>query len=572
MSLTLAPASPVVTADDLVGFLDQPWVHRIWTYQELMLSTTPVIVCGQTTLPWWRFAMSILFLSSLTRIGTLATSLRSWRTLVVDRHAFQPSAYQHPVWADTVLTDLVQYRQFVGNIATIFNRADISVIIGFLSLLILTIAVTPLSIPFGISRVRYWFLGLLVLGILPLWMLYALSSNLSHAVQRPRQFPTFKPYSKHLPEDLSTRNTLLSALWARECKEHKDFNFGIRSLMQALSSETLPQLDYASPLGDVYRDLTIQLLRLTGSAEILLAAMKSNVAGQPSWTVDWSRRGPLRIHKKWWDSTDGLFYSPAAPALPPDSWRYDPSHPDILQIRAFRHGVVVEVLNLKEVELDAGQSERAKHIHNLEALLQLVRTRSHGGNWARLTEYLCHVHSLEDAAFDFLRTNRHRQAADVLAVLQSTGRYFNLPQSILRCLETVFRDWNWPRIKLLTHADVFRSIVATCNSVATRRLLFVIAQHQLGHNSRAEASPRSSAIYLAKCGSPLDECRPRVDDEIVRIAGLTASSTAVRRTGDRVRFVDAVEDLDFDMGFHESRPHHHRYLTPSRVAPFVDIS
>jgi hypothetical protein len=56
--------------------------------------------------------------------------------------------------------------------------------------------------------------------------------------------------------------------------------------MQTLSGNILPQLDYSSPIGEIYKDLTIDMLERTNSTEIVLAAMGSHVEGQPSWVVD----------------------------------------------------------------------------------------------------------------------------------------------------------------------------------------------------------------------------------------------------------------------------------------------
>lgn len=50
------------TAEDLEELLTRDWINRIWTFQEIVLASNPVIVCGNRCLSWCRFAIGINFL------------------------------------------------------------------------------------------------------------------------------------------------------------------------------------------------------------------------------------------------------------------------------------------------------------------------------------------------------------------------------------------------------------------------------------------------------------------------------------------------------------------------------
>jgi len=50
--------------EDVDAVLNVEWVRRIWTYQEILLATRPVVVCGDDHVPWLPFAISIIFLAS----------------------------------------------------------------------------------------------------------------------------------------------------------------------------------------------------------------------------------------------------------------------------------------------------------------------------------------------------------------------------------------------------------------------------------------------------------------------------------------------------------------------------
>jgi hypothetical protein len=50
---------------NLNELLNQDWLNRSWTLQEIVLANDPVIVCGTKTILWRTFVCSILFLNGL---------------------------------------------------------------------------------------------------------------------------------------------------------------------------------------------------------------------------------------------------------------------------------------------------------------------------------------------------------------------------------------------------------------------------------------------------------------------------------------------------------------------------
>jgi hypothetical protein len=51
-----------VTFDDVATLIQTEWLERIWTYQEILLASSPILVCGQDHLPWSIFASTVAFL------------------------------------------------------------------------------------------------------------------------------------------------------------------------------------------------------------------------------------------------------------------------------------------------------------------------------------------------------------------------------------------------------------------------------------------------------------------------------------------------------------------------------
>jgi hypothetical protein len=64
----------------------------MWTYQEILFASTPVVICGNETLDWTRFATSLLFLD-ITGVADLGDhrqvyNIRTWTSLILSREYF----------------------------------------------------------------------------------------------------------------------------------------------------------------------------------------------------------------------------------------------------------------------------------------------------------------------------------------------------------------------------------------------------------------------------------------------------------------------------------------------------
>ncbi|KAE9364144.1 HET-domain-containing protein, partial [Stipitochalara longipes BDJ] len=48
-----------VTYEDVSNILESDWIRRLWTYQEILLASNPIVVCGDKHLQWSIFALGI---------------------------------------------------------------------------------------------------------------------------------------------------------------------------------------------------------------------------------------------------------------------------------------------------------------------------------------------------------------------------------------------------------------------------------------------------------------------------------------------------------------------------------
>ena len=535
-----------------------------------MLSENPVLLCGTSSMPWWRFAMAVLYLRITEHwtdkhdihkdgsTSSLFNSLRLWRGLILDRNNLQMSRLHSSGSSKNTTLNLHVYNQFLSQIADYFIleympgwREVINLCqLGFRIWPVGRVSLGVFASLYGDSGCELENLKLIALGTMHLiWInaLFFLSSNLDHTVRRPRR--------KHLrhnpgtwPEESTAKNTILSAIWSRQCREMKDYNFGTRNIVQALMRTTLPNLDYDHSIGEVYRDLTANIFRLTGSSELILAALRSSVPDAPSWSVDWSMRLPLRKYQSNFESDHGLFYDLTAKPIPKESVRFYPSSPDVLSIRAWKLGTVKAILEFRTIEESGWMNQRDHNIHNITALLQLANAQLDSEDW----NYVMSTLSFPTQTFQFFRRNRHLQPEEILTILQSTG--YLQPTSI------------WQRIGLRSpprYEDLFDSYKDFCNKMATehdRRLVVVSGARP--SNSHEVASHWPSNLCMATCypypslttgnisSTPegeqqmtrFQEVRVRPDDIVLQLCSMREKAV-VRWEDNKLVFVDAIEAM-----------------------------
>ncbi|KAF2730202.1 HET-domain-containing protein, partial [Polyplosphaeria fusca] len=111
--LGLASFVNYVTTEDLEELLSRNWVDRVWTYQEILLSTHPVVVCGKRHIEWSRFAQSITFLGPI-RLPR-HTNVEVWWSIVVSRLTLHDSDADSSHSAS--FADLEKYADFCTRFA-----------------------------------------------------------------------------------------------------------------------------------------------------------------------------------------------------------------------------------------------------------------------------------------------------------------------------------------------------------------------------------------------------------------------------------------------------------------------
>ncbi|KAK3208314.1 hypothetical protein GRF29_77g352807 [Pseudopithomyces chartarum] len=145
LRLLLLHSTNYVTKGDMIDLLDTAWISRLWTYQEFLLSSNPIFVCGQHHLPWPQMARAMLFLrETVDRYGTQSSR---WVNLIISKHSMLPAQEA---------SDLANYWTFILRISSVYWALVYSFVPLLLTLFFITIWIffydTGLRLGHGLTK------------------------------------------------------------------------------------------------------------------------------------------------------------------------------------------------------------------------------------------------------------------------------------------------------------------------------------------------------------------------------------------------------------------------------------
>lgn len=260
-----------VQASEFQELLSTPWIQRIWTYQEILLARSPVLVRGRDHLSWDNFALGILTLNiaNLPMKVQSDLSLDGWIRIVLDRENF--------LWKLQQCDDPVQTKQYCPMLdyrTTMRNMPRRSMCIHFLFALILlcsTIRRKRQTCPVGechgfeVSPIA---ILLIFVSVLIHWILYRFQDKWTPPCQEV--------------------DGLVYAALTRQATKEKDYHNGIRCCIAASQGQPAQRIDPTLPESAMHHDLALQLLKATSCGHILVAAAVTSAASCPSWVPDWT--------------------------------------------------------------------------------------------------------------------------------------------------------------------------------------------------------------------------------------------------------------------------------------------
>lgn len=273
------------TYDELDSFFDCAWITRIWTWQEIILSPNPIVVCGNDHISWERLGYSVMFLANIhvyspsRRYHGLprSSSLSPWVDTFSARGLYRAS---HPASTAKYESEILNYWKFCHLIQT--NNVAVvlmSWVWGLRATLVLVItSFTPSSL-----------LMPLLIGVA-----LGLCSIQSGVFNDPRYFWRLRgapaKIERHVRSSLQEK--MLEILSSRNSTEPRDMSFGLHSVLQRLPGHiSLPVVSQNISLPNVYLQLTEFLLHNSKSLQVLTLATRHRCQGAASWVPDYSKIG-----------------------------------------------------------------------------------------------------------------------------------------------------------------------------------------------------------------------------------------------------------------------------------------
>ncbi|KAI0857376.1 hypothetical protein F4860DRAFT_362404 [Xylaria cubensis] len=287
-------------------FFQLPWFHRMWTFQEIIMSKNPLLICGDNTLEWEDIANLVWFKDSFITMP-LDGAFGDWVSIVQMWFDF-PRDYNRPqAHAQQSFRDLFYKTPIISLSAPRMPRILFQTLAGFIylvpGLLILVsgivIAVVLVRSRDGDARFLAVFPIAAVISIAVLLLtqrsLQVVFDGITSQYDSMLETPT--PYhDSATPNRYTNTNELIldgvwSALRNRECSDLRDKSFGLLGILKG-SGASPPTPVYSQSVREVYQSLFESLVLWNpGTVTLIVNAGIQNLQKPtwPSWLPDWTR-------------------------------------------------------------------------------------------------------------------------------------------------------------------------------------------------------------------------------------------------------------------------------------------
>lgn len=265
----LALKGQYTTFNDLKELLASEWITRLWTYQEIILASNPIVVCGHSHLAWYHLERSLLFLE-LTPFFDDYDITERWTSVVWSRERLRSSTVASLPFT---LSELQLFCNFVKMVTTKWERCIMTVF--FVSLTMITTVLIIAGLERGMpQKIRLTMVIVFCILFLAATMFFVLARSYRFEVSTERR-------KRAVKEDFT------DALYSRNATVSKDMAFGMWAVMER-GGTNLPPPDYSNSVGDIYRLFTTRMSQFTHSLDSVLIAAARSSDGQPTWVPDWS--------------------------------------------------------------------------------------------------------------------------------------------------------------------------------------------------------------------------------------------------------------------------------------------
>ncbi|KIN09170.1 hypothetical protein OIDMADRAFT_23873 [Oidiodendron maius Zn] len=364
---------------DLSTLLDCNWVHRGWTFQELILSSQPIILCGDKMLPWEDLVSFITHYAFEARksksFGVCWHLVEHWHALVELWLHFPRQGLRAEATADTENAGKMSFSTAIEHFDKSGRRpwgmrvVSATIQVAFWMSMLGSWAYVLYKI-YGcdydcgyyaqlenfIWPAAWGTLAILLFGLFISRCLYTLFGEwLRWPLRRSL-------LSKNPLESVGSLSGIRTALRERSCSEPHDRAFALFGILGSLGVNT-PRPDYRQDVAKTYQDLFQCLLAWHPRAFLMMvdADSQTHVDG-PSWVPNWAAPPQNSWLLSRYGNDSELGIKANAPREPP----FNNIGP-MLMLKGHAEGFVL--FNIRFNQTHTGHTERSTCL----ALNQLVR-------------------------------------------------------------------------------------------------------------------------------------------------------------------------------------------------------
>lgn len=506
LGLERIPRAAYASLDDLKDVLSREWLERMWTYQEILLASNPVIVCGNSHIQWSRLASVLVALHFDDTIESCIPKFPVWSKLVVGRIRLQQTNRTSSHSQGKEMRFYEAYQLFVMRVARYYGTA-MTLLLQFQVVLFIAAIIVPSSLAYNrgymllATTIIFLLFSLLVIGY---WMRYF----------RPKFRPPFSSdaYAQISESRIKTPITenLIHGTISRKAQEPKDKAFALHAILQQSLTEKLPNPDYNLSTGHVYKSYCRYLIDATNSLDILVPAAWKGYPDQPSWVPDWNQ-GSLDL----WQN-DQLLLPVSKPY-----WKWDLAEDrGILKVRGLHISDISSCFKLQKTSDTYLEEERSIHCENLAKILALFSRHHPYNNKFSQTIFAVRGDSLGllNLWQEFFYYKASKTPLEVLSLL--TGSAF---------LRYTTIDWIF-----VSYKSILKTHISICNELAETNRMFFAAEKV---NTRIHFSDPQKLEHRTEFLDGICKDDVQVGDKVIYISGLSSLVIVRAYDSESVRLV-----------------------------------
>jgi hypothetical protein len=479
--------------DDLLG---REWLQRVWTFQEIILACNPVLVCGSKRLAWDDFLRGLEFLVHIDeslRDPTLRIYPRRnsiWRhdwIRKISGHLATLDSFRLPtetanwrsiftLWMYVARETKWNERQFrrsfrsatpnqQSSMGTPFstylslgNKRLPGIIISsniFLVLLVILAMSLGIALPIILAGDKLplaitfsvFFVGVAIFFI-----------SLAGVNRFGYQFAPFisPPGGIWSEAKIELLPGVKRAIRLRSATNPKDRSYAMYGVLKSLGV-TLTTPDYTKPLGQIYQELSLDILNWNGDLNVLLDGGYPHLPAAPTWAPNWN----VAAEKGWLDP-DYIYESSQKSASLASRGPFTFDGRAILRVKGCVLGKVASCFmplghsdsNLMSVLFYLRYFQQVRHRVRLFNVNDTMSTSVHETLYARISSRVeARLRSSFDEWYQFM----------MLTVIQMEFDYSDMDSLAVRCLE-----------EMALKTQVMSYHLGLCAKLAKERRMFFI--------------------------------------------------------------------------------------------------